>query len=199
MAGQQGIVTQFWDNVKLEKPPSPKRKRHDNLQAPTSPKKIRYDVDDGAYNMLPPRLPPKLNGPETLFVEEEPWTTEEPPLTSLPLKRGSPWEHYVKAYRRELGASVVVAYRIKVTFELFAVKDIVGSDINKRAEVLRQISHKNFVACHEIYVSGDTMFTVSECMAISLADLNGSAIPPNEAQIATIVYEASRSYQISWW
>jgi hypothetical protein len=34
-------------------------------------------------------------------------------------------------------------------------------------------------------------------MAISLTDLNGSAIPPNEIQIATIIHQASCSYQNS--
>jgi hypothetical protein len=38
------------------------------------------------------------------------------------------------------------------------------------------------------------IFIVSECVAISLADLNGSAIPLNEIQIATNVHQVSYSF-----
>ncbi|KAH6698235.1 kinase-like domain-containing protein, partial [Leptodontidium sp. MPI-SDFR-AT-0119] len=101
----------------------------------------------------------------------------------------SPWHYYTKAYRRELGGSVVVASKVPATFELFAVKCTAGSEVNDQAQTLRQIRHENFLTCIEIFAYENAVFTVSECMAISLTDLNGSAIPPNEIQVATIVYE----------
>ena len=116
---------------------------------------------------------------------------DEPLLNSIPLRRGSPWDYYAKAYRRELGGSVIVAYKKPTTFELFAVKGMVGSDINHRAQVIRQVRHDNFLKCYEIYALDEAIYTVSECMAISLTDLNSSAIPPNEIQIATILHQVS--------
>jgi hypothetical protein len=92
---------------------------------------------------------------------------------------------------------VVVACKNPATFELFAVKCIVGSEVNNKAQVLRQIRQENFLTCYEIFVFDNAFFTVSECMAISLTDLNGSAIPPNEIQIATIIHQVNFSYQIS--
>ncbi|KAH8772387.1 kinase-like domain-containing protein [Hyaloscypha finlandica] len=124
--------------------------------------------------MLPPRLPLELKAPESLFVPQEICSPEEPPLDSVPLRRASPWQYYTKAYRRELGASVVVACKNPATFELLAVK------------------HENFLTCYEIFVYDGAIFTVSECMAISLTDLNGSAIPPNEIQMATIIHQVLR-------
>lgn len=99
----------------------------------------------------------------------------------------------IKAYRCELDGSVIVACKKPITFELFAVKCIVGSEVNHKAQMLRQVRHENFLACYEIYAFDNTIFTVSEGRAISLADLNGSAIPPNEIQIVTIIYQVSCS------
>jgi hypothetical protein len=141
-------------------------------------------------------LPPKLKAPESRFILQEICSPEEPPLDSLPLRRASPWQYYTKAYRRELGASVVVAYKNPATFELFAVKSIAGSEPNNQAQTLRQVRHENFLTYYEIFVCDNAIFTVSECMAISLTDLNGSAIPPNEIQIATIIHQVSCSYKL---
>ncbi|CZR65351.1 uncharacterized protein PAC_15251 [Phialocephala subalpina] len=201
-------VTQFPGKIRLEKQwdvtlqaiTSPKRNRHDDPQSPTWRKRIRHeersdsgtvgdDSGEAVHDMLPPRLPPKLKAPESLFVPQEIYSPEEPPLDSLPLRRASPWQYYTKAYRRELGASVVVACKNPATFELFAVKCMAGSEVNDQAQALRQVRHENFLTCYEIFVCDDAIFTVSECMAISLTDLNGSAIQPNEIQIATIIHQ----------
>jgi len=155
-------------------------------------------TDEVIYDTLPPRLPPKLKAPETLFVPQEIRSPEEPLLDSLPLRRASPWEYYTKAYRRELGGSVVVVCKNPATFELFAVKCIAGSEVNDKAQVLRQVRHENFLTCYEIFGLDDAIFTVSECMAISLTDLNGSAIPPNEIQIATIIHQVSFLIKSHW-
>jgi hypothetical protein len=77
------------------------------------------------------------------------------------------------------------------TFELFAVKSIAGSEVNNTIQVLRQVRPENFLTCCEIFEFGDAIYTVSECMAISLTDLNRSATPPNEIQIATITHQVS--------
>lgn len=209
-------ITQFPGKIELEKQwdetlqsiTSPKRSQHDDLQTLASPKRIRHDkksesnivsddTDEIVYETRPPRLPPKLKTPKTFFVPQETRSPEEPLLNLLPLRRASPWEYYTKVYRRELGDSVVVASRNPATFELFAVKCIVGSEVNNKAQALRQIRQENFLPCYEIFVFDDAMFTVSECMAISLTDLNGSAILPNEFQIATIIHQVSCSHQIS--
>jgi hypothetical protein len=199
-------VTQFPGKIQLEKPwdvtlpaiTSPKRTGHDDRQTPKLRKRIRHekqsgssisgdDTDEVIYDMLPPRLPPKLKAPETLFVPQEIRSPDEP----LSLIRASPWEYYTKAYRRELGGSVVVACKNPATFELFAVKYIAGSEVNDKVPVLRQVRHENFLTCYKIFEFDDAIFTVSEYMAISLTDLNGSAIPPNEIQIATIIHQVS--------
>jgi hypothetical protein len=195
-------ITQFPGNIQLEKQwdvtlpaiTSPKRTGHD-LQNPTWRKRIQHEKQSDSSiagdDTDAPRLPPKLKAPETLFVPQEIRSPEEPLLDSLPLRRASPWEYYTKAYRRELGGSVVVACKNPATFELFAVKCIAGSEVNDKAQVLRQVRHENFLTCYEIFGLDDAIFTVSECMAISLTDLNGSAIPPNEIQIATIIHQVS--------
>jgi hypothetical protein len=210
-----------WD-VNLQAITSPKRSQHDDLQIITpskktldddpqtlaSPQRIQHkkksdssiasdDTDEVVYDMLPPQLPPKLKAPETLFVPQETRNPEELLLNLLPLRRASPWGYYTKTYRRELGGSVIVACKNPTTFELFAVKCIAGSEVNNTAQMLRQVRHENFLACYEIFLFDDAIFTVSECMAISLTDLNGSAIPPNEIQIATIIHQVSFPYQIS--
>jgi hypothetical protein len=207
-------ITQFPGKIRLEKQgdatlqaiTSPKRNRHDDPQSPTWRKRIRHeeqsdssdDAGEVVHDMLPPRLPLKLNVPESLFVPQEIYSPEEsPPWDSLPLRRASPWQYYTKAYRRELGASVVVACKNPATFELFAVKCMAGSEVNDQAQTLRQVRDENFLTSYEIFVHGDAIFTVFECMAISLTDLNGSAIPPNEIQVATIAHEVSCYYQNS--
>ena len=208
--------TQFLGEIRLEKQSevalqaitSPKRNRHDDPQSPTWWKRTRHeeqpdsgkagdDAGEVVHDMLPPRLPLKVKSPESLFVSQEICSHEEPPLYSLPLRRESPWQYYTKAYRRELGASVVVARKNPATFELFAVKCIAGSEVDDQAQTLRQVRRENFLTCYEIFVCDDAIYTVSECMAISLTDLNGSAIPPNEIQIATIIHQVRCSYQNS--
>ncbi|KAH8752339.1 kinase-like domain-containing protein, partial [Hyaloscypha sp. PMI_1271] len=97
----------------------------------------------------------------------------------------SPWYYYTKAYCRELGGgSVVVTCKNPATFELFAVKCIAGSE-----QALYEVRHENFLTCNEIFVCDDTVFTVSEYIAISLADLNRSTIPPNEIQVTIIIHK----------
>ena len=90
--------------------------------------------------------------------------------------------------------SVVVASRVPATFELFVVKYTAGSEVNDQAQTLRQIRHENFLTCIEIFAYENAIYTISECMAISLMDLNGSALPPNETQVATIAHEVSCYY-----
>jgi hypothetical protein len=191
-------ITQFPGDIRLDEqrdvtPPatiSPKelgfklrKRRYDNQPAQMA---ANRNIDDGILNVLP-RPPPKLNALDSLFVSEESPEPEESAF--LPVKRASPWEYYTKAYRRELGGSVVVACKVPATFELFAIKSMIGSDVNEKAQVLRNLQHGNILPCYEIYGLDDAIFTVSECMAISLSDLKGSAIAPSETQIATIVHQ----------
>jgi hypothetical protein len=80
-------VTQFPGKIQLDKQwdvtlpatTSPKRTEHDDLQTAKLPKRIRHekqsspsiagdDTDEVIFEMLPPRLPPKLKASETLFV-----------------------------------------------------------------------------------------------------------------------------------
>jgi hypothetical protein len=86
---------------------------------------------------------------------------------------------------------VVVARKNPATFELFAVKCIAGSEVDNITQVLRQVIHENFLTCCELFEFDDAIYTVSECMAISLTDLNGSATPPNEIQIATVIHQVN--------
>jgi len=199
-------VTQFPGEIRFEEQQdlilpttmSPKRTGLDDLQTSKLSKKIRHekqsvptgdDTDQPIFDTRPPRFPPKLNGSESLFVPQEIHSPAEPLLGFLPLRRASPWEYYTKSFRRELGGSVVVACKNPVTFELFAVKCIAGSEVDNTIQTLRQVRHENFLTCCDIFEFDDAMYTVSECMAISLMDLNGCAIPPNEIQIATIIHQ----------
>jgi hypothetical protein len=193
------IVTQFPGNIELEKQweetlqtlPWPERtQRHDDQSDICM---SRDDADEVAHDMIPPRLPPKLKTAGATFVQQEIGNLGAPLL-----RRESPWEYYIKACRRELGGSIIVACKKPATFDLFAVKCIIESDVNKNAQVLRQVKHKNFLPCYEIFVSDNAIFTISEYMAISLADLNCSAIPPDEIQIATIVHQVSCLCQIPY-
>lgn len=209
-------LTQFPGPVSFEKQGDlksnaitpPKRNQLDDHQRLQSRKRIHREEqsdsdttsdDAGKFSndMRSRRLPPKLSPIESLFVPEEICSPEEPPLDLLPLRRASPWQYYTKVYRRELGGSVVVASKVPATFELFAVKCTAGSEVNDQAQALRQIRHENFLTCFEIFAYENAVFTVSECMAISLTDLNGCAIPPTEVQVATIVHEVSCCYQNS--
>jgi hypothetical protein len=142
-------------------------------------------------------LPPKLKAPESRFVLQEICSLEKPPLDFLPLRRALLWHCYTKAYRRELGGSVVIACKYPAIFELFAVKCIAGSEVNDQAQALRQIRYENFLTCIKIFAYENAVFTVSEYIAISLTDLNRSAILPNEIQVATIIYKVSCCYQNS--
>jgi hypothetical protein len=209
-------LTQFLGPVSFEKQGDlkshaitpPKKNQHDDHQRPRSRKRIHREEqsdsdttsdDAGKFinDMRSRRLPPKLSPIDSLFVPQEICSPEEPSLDLLPLRRASPWHYYTKAYRRELGGSVVVASKLPATFELFAVKCTAGSEVNDQAHTLRQIRHENFLTCIEIFAFENAVYTVSECMAISLTDLNGSAIPPNEIQVATIAHEVSCYYQNS--
>lgn len=163
-----------------------RKRRHDRQSESGIP---NNDIDGDGFITLPPRLPPKLKAHESLFVSHESPSPEE--QVFLPVKRASPWEYYNKIYRRELGGSVVVASKIPATFELFVVKSIAGLDVDDKAQVLRQVRHENILACYEIFGLHDAIFIVSEYMAISLTDLNGSAVPPSEIQIATIIHQVS--------
>ena len=86
---------------------------------------------------------------------------------------------------------MVIASKKPATFELFVVKCIAGSEADNRIQALCQVRHENFLTCHEIFEFDDVIYTISECMAISLMDLNGCAILPNEIQIATIIHQVS--------
>lgn len=66
-----------------------------------------------------------------------------------------------------------------------------GSEVYDITQALRQVTDENFLTCCEIFEFDDAIFTVSECMVIFLTDLNGSTIPPNEIQIATIRNQVS--------
>ncbi|KAH6704268.1 kinase-like domain-containing protein [Leptodontidium sp. MPI-SDFR-AT-0119] len=212
MAGRlersNSTATQFPGPVSFEKQEDleshaitpPKRNQHDDHQRPQSRKRTHREVqsdsdtannDDSKFidDMRSHRLPPKLSPIDSLFVPQEIRSVEEPSPDLLPLRRASPWHYYTKVYRRELGGPVVVASKVPATFELFAVKCAAGSKVNDQAQTLRQIRHENFLTCIEIFAYEGAVFTVSEYMAISLTDLNGSAVPPNEIQVATIAHE----------
>jgi hypothetical protein len=100
------------------------------------------DAGEVVYDMLLPRLPPKLKAPESLFVPQEICSLEKPPLDSLPLRRASLWQYYTKAYRREVGASVVVACKNPARFKPFAVKCIAGSEVNDQAQPFVKLDMK---------------------------------------------------------
>jgi len=193
------------ENLQSHAITSLKRNQHADHQPPRTRKRIHREEqsdsdtkgdDAGQFinDMRSRRLPPTLSPVDSLFVPQRICSPEEPPSDLLPLRRASPWKYYTKVYRRELGGSVVVASRVPATFELFVVKYTAGSEVNDQAQTLRQIRHENFLTCIEIFAYENAIYTISECMAISLMDLNGSALPPNETQVATIAHEVSCYY-----
>jgi hypothetical protein len=180
---------------------SPKRNQHNDHQHSRLRKRIHReeqsdsdtsdDVGKSINDMRSRRLAPKLSPIDSLVVPQEIYSPNKPPSNLLPLRRASPWHYYTKVYRRELGGSVVVASKVPATFELFAVKCTAGSEVNDQAQTLQQIRHDNFITYIEIFAYKNVVFTVFKYMAISLTDLNGSAIPPNEIQLATIAHEVN--------
>jgi hypothetical protein len=116
-------------------------------------------------------------------------------VLGLPLQRSSLWSRYAKTYRRELGGPVFVVHKIPATAELFAMKYITGSEANRKLQILRQIQHESFVLPHEVFHYNNKISIVSEYMAISLDNVNSSACPPNELQIAAIIHQVHSARQ----
>ena len=110
-------------------------------------------------------------------------------VSGLPLQRSSIWSTYAKTYRRELGGPVFVVYKIPATAELFAMKYITGSEANRKLQILRQIQDESFVLPHEVFHYNNKISIVSEYMAVSLDNVNSSACPPNEPQLAAIIHQ----------
>ena len=109
----------------------------------------------------------------------------------LSLKYSSPWGSYSKDYRRQLGSSVVIIYKRSATSQLFAMKDITGSDTDHKVNVLQQIQHENLISAFEVFQFNNTTSIIFEYMAVSLDNINSSALRPNELQIATIIHQVS--------
>lgn len=111
--------------------------------------------------------------------------------SDLSLKRSSPWDSYAKDYRRDLGGSVLIVYKRQATSQLFAMKDIPDVETGLTVQVLRKVRHENLVWPHEVFEYNSTAYIIFEYMAVSLDNINSSALHPNELQVSTIIYQVS--------
>jgi hypothetical protein len=109
----------------------------------------------------------------------------------LSLKRSSPWDSYAKDYRRDLGGSVLIVYKRQATYRLFPMKDITGVEPEHTAQVLRQVRRENFVSAHEVFCYNNVTSIIFEYMAVSLDNINSSALHPNDLQVATMIHQVS--------
>ncbi|KAI9770969.1 MAG: hypothetical protein M1840_002673 [Geoglossum simile] len=105
----------------------------------------------------------------------------------LPVLKGSPWDRYWKAYRLELGGSVVVVCKKPTTEDLFTIRSFSGPDADEKLYMLCLLQHDHLLLSYEIFSFEDTFYIVSECMAISLEDL--TIARPNELQLAIIIHQ----------
>jgi len=108
-------------------------------------------------------------------------------VSELSLKRSSPWDSYAKDYRRDLGGSVLIVYKRQATSQLFAMKDIPKVETDLAVQVLRKVRHEYLVCPYEVFEDKSTAYIIFEYMAVSLDNINSSALHPNELQVSTII------------
>ncbi len=112
----------------------------------------------------------------------------------VPYIIGSPFQRYRQRYRRTYTTvsegKIIVARK---EGELFAIKETKESKplATTRFELLRQISHSNFQHVHEIFLAGDTYFTVCDHEAITLWEIVRCPILPGEVPISSIASQVS--------
>jgi len=114
----------------------------------------------------------------------------EPEL--IPVREGSPWKAYEEGHRLELGVWFTVACKKpRRTGEVVAVRSISGPNAEKDIYRLRLLRYKNLLSVYEIFNFEDSFYIISERMRISLEHVVASPAYPDEAELASIIWQVS--------
>ena len=107
----------------------------------------------------------------------------------IPVKKESPWNTYTDKYGLRLGEWVKVAGKKPSTGEIFAVRSISKSNTEKGLCQIRKLCHENLLTVHEIFDFDSSFYIVSERMHITLDDVIASPAYPEEAELASIIWQ----------
>jgi hypothetical protein len=108
----------------------------------------------------------------------------------MPVQSRSPWEVYEDRYILELGSSVtVVGKKPRSTRQVFVVKSISGPNAEGDLYLIRLLRHENFPLVYEVFAYENSFHIVYERMKISLDDIVASPAYPDEAELASIVWQ----------
>jgi hypothetical protein len=109
------------------------------------------------------------------------------------VQEGSPWKVYEDRYRLELGTWVtVVGKRPREMGQVFVVKSLSGPNAEKDLNLIQQLRHDNFLSVHEIFAYESSFYIVYERVHISLDDIVASPAYPDEAELASIIWQVSK-------
>ena len=172
-----------------------KRQRHLSPPKETT-KRHRLIPNKGSRSTeTPSRIPLAIN---TRKAANEDCSDELP----VPIFDGEPSKHYTVKYRRHnLAGTVAVAVKssVKDGFaveapegDLFVIRSLSGSDIDKRLLSIRQLRDKTVVKTYEIYASKDGFYIVSEFMYISLVHVCRCPKYLEEEQLISVISQVKR-------
>ena len=129
---------------------------------------------------------PSIKSKSAKYTPQRP--QHEPEL--IPVWDGSPWKAYEDRYRLELGVWFTLAgKKPRRTGEVVAVRSISGPNAEEDIYRIRLLCHRNLLSVHEIFNFEDSSYIVSERMQISLEHVVASPAYPDEAEMASIIWQ----------
>jgi hypothetical protein len=108
----------------------------------------------------------------------------------VPVKKGDPWSQYIKDYNFELEEMVTAVHHCR-TLKICAVRTFEIANSDSKVHMLRQIKHQNILELREIFVSNDTIYTVSEPMSMTLDNICRAPKYPTEPQLGEIAFQVT--------
>lgn len=101
----------------------------------------------------------------------------------------SPWDDY--RYIRHLGQAKL-AQRKDSSFQLTEIREVSELGIAGEPPILPRIQHPNIATIHDIYSHNNTIFSVTEHLEVSFAQLEVQKYDLEEREIATIIASVCR-------
>jgi hypothetical protein len=110
----------------------------------------------------------------------------------IPVLKGTPWVSYDECYNLELGGWITVAgKKPREMGEIVAVRSI--PNVEEDLYRIQQLHHENVVLVYEIFTNPfeNSFYIISERMLISLENIVACAKTPDEAELASIIWQVS--------
>ncbi|MCJ1235118.1 hypothetical protein MMC14_003082 [Varicellaria rhodocarpa] len=111
------------------------------------------------------------------------------------VKNGSPWGNYNEKYELKFEDFATVAVSKGPSNKLVTIKKMEQAGSREQVTLLQRLQHDSFVQCLEIFEFDQSVYVVSDYIAVSLGQLIRCPAYPDESQLAAILAQASLCVQ----